>query len=347
MRAWLLRLVLGIEETKSTGFEMNMNTNIRDGLKHRSLIGCILLALLATAISLSLSVLTGWQLGVSFKEKLAMAAFGVLAVLGAHLLLAICQFASIRVGLVATVLWLFCIVYVAYSHATFFLSSQQQAGMRRAATVDGSLLSSQPKRNLAVILSDQERVKTALAAKSQIECGEGCSRLKIQVTSLKARLDTLNAEADEVRRWQARQDRQEALKDAMRDDPVTAQLARWLGVTVAQMGLVTSFLFSLILEGVACLCWYIAFRFRDSIVTQIVMEPVTAPAEEMKAGSSDTSGAISEQDSMVDELVREVKAGRLRLTVHAVRDYCRCAQKKAAELKRLAEKRLNAEALAC
>lgn len=38
---------------------MNMNTNIGDGLKHRSLIGCILLALLATAISLSLSMLTG------------------------------------------------------------------------------------------------------------------------------------------------------------------------------------------------------------------------------------------------------------------------------------------------
>lgn len=99
---------------------MNMDTNIDDGVQYRSLVGCILLALLATTISLSLSVLTGWQLGASFKDKLAMAAFGVLAVLGAHLLLAICQPSSMRVRLVAAVLWLFCMAYVTYSHATFF-----------------------------------------------------------------------------------------------------------------------------------------------------------------------------------------------------------------------------------
>ena len=325
---------------------MNMSTNIGDGLKHRSLIGCILLALLATIISLSLSMLTGWQLGVSLKEKLAMAAFGVLAVLGAHLLLAICHPASISVRLFAIVLWLCCMVYVAYSHSTFFLSAQQQAGMRRAAAVSGSSPSPQPMRSLAPILSDQERVKTALAAKSQIECREGCSRLKIQLTSLRARLETLNAEADEVRRWQAQQDRMETLKEVMRDDPVTAQLARWSGLTVTQAGLATSFLFSLILEGVACLCWYTAIRFRDSTVTQIVMEPVTAPSDE-RTDSSDTFCALSGHDSMVDELVREVKAGRLRLTVHAVRGYCRCAQKKAAELKRLVANKLNAEAQAC
>lgn len=320
---------------------MNMKTNIGDCLKHRSLIGCILLALLATTISLSLSVLTGWQLGGSFKEKLAMAAFGVLAVLGAHLLLAICQPASIRIRLVAVVLWLFSMVYVAYSHATFFLSSQQQAGAHRAASVDALSSNSEPKRHLAEILSDQERVKTSLVVKSQVECSDGCPRLKIQVASLKARLDTLNAEAEEVRRWRAQQDRQETLRDSMRDDPVTAQLARWFGVTVAQMGLVTSFLFSLILEGVACLCWYIVFRFRDSTVSQVIMEQVTALSEEMKAGSSGTFWVISEQDSKVEEIVREVKAGRLKLTVNAVRSYCRCAQKKAAELKRLVEERLN------
>lgn len=326
---------------------MNMNTNIGDGLKHRSLIGCILLALLATAISLSLSVLTGWQLGVSLKEKLAMAAFGVLAVLGAHLLLAICQPASIRVRMVATVLWLCCMAYVAYSHATFFLSTQQQAGAHRAASFDALSPDSKPKRHLAEILSDQERIKTALVAKSQVECGDGCPRLKIQVTSLKARLDTLNAEADEVRRWQAQRDRQEVLKETMRDDPVTGQLARWLGVTVMQMGLVTGFLFSCVLEGMACLCWYIVFRLRDFSVTQAVMRPVTALSKEKTAEDLNASGAISDQDTQIDELVRAVKAGRLKLTVTAVRSYCRCAQKKAAELKRLVEEKLETETLAC
>lgn len=219
--------------------------------------------------------------------------------------------------------------------------------MHRVASIDAISSKSEPKRKLAEIFSDQERVKTALAAKSQIDCIEGCSRLKIQLTSLKAKLETLNAEADEVRRWQAHQDRQDALKVAMREDPVTAQLAKWWGVTVMQMGLVTSILFAVILEGLACLCWYIAFRPRDSLLTQAVMQQVTVHSEKVTASSLCASESISEQDTKVDELIREVKAGRLKLTVSAVRNYCQCAQQKAAELKRLAEKKLNAEMLAC
>lgn len=326
---------------------MNMNTNIGEGMKRRSLIGCMLLALLATTISLSLSVLTGWQLGVSFQERLAMAAFGVLAVLGAHLLLAICQPASIRVRLIAIVLWLFCMVYVAYSHATFFLSAQQQAGMRRAAVVDGFSSNREPKRNLAEILSDQARVRTALATTSQLDCSDGCSRLRIKVISLKTRLDALNAEEDEVRRWQAQQDRQQVLKDALRDDPVTLQLARWLGVTVAQMGLVTSFLFSLILEGIACLSWFMTFRFRDSSVNQLVMGAVTLRPEKMTVSGANASGIVSEQDAKVEELIRAAQAGRLKLTVHAIRNYYGCAQNKAAELRRQAMGKMKVETLAC
>jgi uncharacterized membrane protein YjdF len=57
VQTWLLSLALGFE--KITEFEIGMITNIGEGLQRRSLIGCILLALLDTAISLSLSMLTG------------------------------------------------------------------------------------------------------------------------------------------------------------------------------------------------------------------------------------------------------------------------------------------------
>ena len=326
---------------------MNMETNIGEGLNRGSLIGCLSLALMATTISLSLSAITGWQLGESLKERLVIAAFGVLAVLGAHLMLALCQPASIRVRLVAIVLWLFCMAYVAYSHANFFLTSQQQAGMRRAAAVDQSSSKPEPKRNLTAILSDQARIKTELAAKSQLDCSDGCSTLRVKVISLKARLDALNAEADEVKRWQAQQDRQDAFKDSVRDDPVTTRLAKWLNLTNGQIGLVTGFLFSLILEGVACLCWYVAFQFRDLSMTQPAGQVVAIEPELVGTGNTDDARSVSELDSKVDELIREVRAGRLKLTVNSVRDYCRCAQKKASELKRLVEAKLNAEARTC
>lgn len=323
---------------------MSMKTNIGTAPNRGSLIGCLSLALLATTISLSLSAHTNSQLGESLKEKLVMAAFGVLAVLGAHLLLALCQPASIRVRLVAIVLWLFCMVYVAYSHANFFLTSQQQAGMRRAAAIDQSSSKPEPKRNLTAILSDQARIKTELAAKSQLDCRGDCLPLRVKVISLKGRLDALNAEADEVKRWLAQQDREDALKDAIRDDPVTARLAKWLDVTNGQIGLVTGFLFSLILEGVACLCWYVAFQFRDSSMTQSTGQIVATEPGGVGTGNANDARPVFRLDSKVDELIREVRAGRLKLTVNDVRDYCRCAQKKASELKRLVEAKLNAEA---
>lgn len=326
---------------------MSINTNTGDSMNRRSPIACISLALLATTISLSVSMLTGWQLGESLQGKLVMTAFAVLAVFGAHLLLAVCRPASTGVRLVAAVLWLFCMAYVVYSHASFFLSSQQQAGARRATAIDQAPLKSEPNRNLTAVLSDQAKIRTELAAKSQVRCGDGCFTLRVKLISLKARLDVLTAEADDVKRWQARQDRQETLRDVVRDDPVTMRVAKWLGVTVMQMGLVTGLLFSFILEGMACLCWYAALQFRDAPVTQPVMPSVTAVPEVTEVGNTEGTRPLSELDSKVEELMREVKSGRLRLTVNGVRDYCRCAQKKAAELKRLVEARLNTDTQAC
>lgn len=319
-----------------------MNRNAKMNLC--STVGCMSLAILATTISLLLSVLTGWQLGQSLSEKLAMAAVGVLAVLGAHLLLALCRPASILVRSLASLLWLFCVAYVAYSHASFFLSSRQQSGMARVASISQSVLKAEPKRSLMVILSDQARIKTELAAKRQIDCRDGCIKLKVRVTSLRARLDVLDAEADEVRRWQAQHDRQEAFKDTLGDDPVTTQLAKWLGVTVSQTGLVTSLLFSIILEGLACLCWYVALQYRDSSVTRIVIPPVTSVMPALMPTVVDSAydaRPLSESDIKVEELVREVKAGRLKSTVDDVRSYCACSRKTAAKLAQLLKAELR------
>jgi hypothetical protein len=326
---------------------MSENIDVDEGLTLSSRSACMSLALLATTISLSLMLLTGWQLGESLTEKLIMAAFGVLAVLGAHLLLVFSRPASAGVRLIAAVLWLSCMVYVIYSHASFFLASQQQAGMRRTEVVDRSLSKSEPTRNLTAILSDQAKIKTELAAKSEIRCGEGCFMLRVKLVNLRAGLDVLNAEADDYKRWLVQQERQEGLRDSVRDDPVTMRLAKWLGVTVMQMGLVRSLVFSVILEGVACLCWYVALQIRDSSVTRPIMPVVTAVSALTKSENADDIPALSESDSKVEELIREIKAGRLKLTVNGVRDYCHCAQKKAAELKRLVDAKLHAETHAC
>ena len=138
-----------------------------------------------------------------------------------------------------------------------------------------------------------------------------------------------------------------ALQDAVRDDPVTTGLAKWLGMTVSQTGLVTSLIFSFILEGIACFCWYVAPQFRDLPTTRPVMQVVTTVTEETIAGIAEEPPSVSDLERKISELVMEVKAGRLKLTVTDVRAYCRCAQTKAAELKRLVETKLNSEARTC
>lgn len=50
---------------------------------------------------------------------------------------------------------------------------------------------------------------------------------------------------------------------------------------------------------------------------------------------------LSELDIKVEELVREVKAGRLKSTVDDVRIYCSCARKTAAKLAQLLKAELS------
>jgi hypothetical protein len=326
-----------------TRSEMSVNINIGEGKNRGPSIGCALLALLATAISLTLSILTGWQFGDLLQEKLAMAALGVLAVLGVHLMLVFCRLASTGVRLVAIVLWLFCAFYVAYSHATFFLSVQQEAGMRRVAAAGGLSLNSGSKRNLTAIMSDLAKIKTELAFKSRARCVDDCFARKVKAISLRAQLDALNAEAGDVTRWQEKQDRLELLQDEVRDDPVAARLAIWLGVTASLTGLVTGFIVSIILEGLGCVCWYVALQRRDLPATRSVMQPVTTVTEEAINGNADFTQPLSPLDGKVEELIREVKAGRLKLRVFDVREYYGCAQETASELRRLVDAELNSK----
>jgi len=337
--------------TKNIGSEFNMNNGEGGNLKRPTQIVCKLLALLATSISLSLLAVTGWQLGESSVEKMILMGFGILPVLGAHLLLSLCGKESINVRLVAIVLWLFCMTYVAFNHASYFLLSQQQAGIRRVALVDQSLSKAEPVRNLTAIASDRAKIKTELAIKSQIRCGNGCVTLRAKVTSLQATLDALEAEADDVRRWHLQQDRQIELQDRVRDDPVMMQLANWFGVTAMQMGLVKSFLFSVILEGLACLCWYMGLQSRDSAVPLTVTPPVTqlvtVVSDLQNNGSVDYLEPCLDLDNQVEEFVQEVKAGRLKVTVNSVREYFHCGQEKARKLRQLVGEKLNADAQAC
>lgn len=322
--------------------------------------GTSMLAIAATGTAICMSVLAGWQRGGWLSERLVWCAISVVLVLCAHLMPALCREASIIVRWIAGGLWVACMFAVSCGHATFFLLSQQHAGQRRAdaiAVVASPVVQTAPPgRSPTTIAAEQATVRADLAGLSGQRCTRGCATLHANKIALSARLDALNVEADEAKRWERAEDRAVAqadrvttLRDAARDDPVTARLAAWVGMTAEKANLAVALAFAVVLEGMACLCWYIALRpcvplatVENSSVTSIT----TANGTESHVSASCSHAAAHElaettpefsqtgHDDKLLQLNRDLAAGRVRATVADIRRHLACSQARAAALRR-------------
>ncbi len=329
------------------------------------------LALLASGISLCIAVEAGRLLGSSPNERLFHAGVGIVAVLGAHLLMPIFRQVSALPRLGAIAISAACIVYIVYGQTSYFLSAQAQAGAQRmaaAVSTEASLSAHarSPRRVASLILMELAEVKADLAQLRSRRCLADCSRLDAREAVLRARIAALEAEADEVRRWQQNQERLEARKAAVKDDPVTERLVGLLGVTSGAMGLTIGVLFALILEGTACLCWFFVLQWIDlaaavsaptktddpvtvmpsgTVPVPPVISPVTpevpvstALVKQVCEPVMPVEGVIDSKQIkvrlLVDRVLPEIKAGRVRPTVTGIREYLECARAMAAEVRR-------------
>jgi hypothetical protein len=315
--------------------------------------GCVVwLAVAATGTAVFISVLAGWQRGGWLVERIAWVAIGVVLVASAHLLPALCRSASLAVRCAGSALWVVCMIATCYGHATFFLLSQQHAGAMRADAVTPpvtvTLISS--GRNPVVIAAERARVTTALAIANARRCSDDCPALRLSRISLAAKLDVLNTEADDARRQLAIDDRRTdqvdraaALRDAQRDDPVTVRLGALLGTTAARVDLLSGMAFAGVLEGIACLFWFLAFQTRTPVVgsvTPIPTRPVTVGNETVTPGHPPALEPVASHDDQKDsesevaQLAHDIAAGRVRATVADIRRYLGCSQARAAALRR-------------
>lgn len=221
--------------------------------------GTVALAALATTTALSLSILAGWQRGGTLPERLIWIAIGTVLVTSAHLLPALIRDAPIPVRITGSVLWGACLVTACYGHAVFFAFAQQHAGELRASTVQVTSTPS-PGRSLTAVMAERAAVTAQVATDNARYCNGNCVTLEGRRITLAAKIDALNAEADDIRRQQVTTDRVTERRDALLADPVTARLAALLGTTIARVDLLTGLGFAAVLEGVACLLWSVALR---------------------------------------------------------------------------------------
>jgi len=291
------------------------------------------LASAATVTSVCLSALAGWQRGGWLPERLLWIAIGVVLVVSAHLLPAMCRSASAPGRTIGIVLWIACMAATCYGHATFFLFAQQHAGQGRAQAIMGPAPApaASAGRTVAQIADDRAATVAELVAR----CTTGCAARR---TALKARLDALDVDMAEARRLEtqadrirAQQDRVAERRDALRVDPVTSRVAALVGASVARVDLLTGLAFAAVLEGVACFCWLLTFATRvaraldpsDVSGYRLPVGTVTAPVV-----------GLDEPPADLAHVLEAIAAGRLRGTVAEIRRYLGCSQTRAVRVRR-------------
>ncbi|CPF84644.1 hypothetical protein [Burkholderia pseudomallei] len=258
--------------------------------------GVLWLATVATATALSLSILAGWQRGGTLPERVVWVAIGIVLVVSAHLLPALIRESSFVVRGVGSMLWVACLMTAGYGHLTFFLFAQQHAGERRASVVAVTLPT--PARSLTVVMSDRATVVRQLAWLDARRCFRDCAGPDARRVTLAARLDALNAEADDVRRQQATNDRVTAQRGALLADPVTARLAALLGISAPRVDLLSGLMFAAVLEGAACLLWTVALRPSSlpaaaAVVTDTTSTAIMPPQEHGEDATHVTLPAVT------------------------------------------------------
>jgi hypothetical protein len=281
--------------------------------------------------------MAGWQRGGFLAERVLWIAVGVVLVVAAHLLPALWRPYGWRIRFIGAVLWIGCMAATCYGHAVFFLLAQQHAGEIRASAVAAVVTTG---RDAAVIASDRAAVVARLARATERRCAGDCPALRIERTTLAARLEALDTELDAGKRQQAAADRAIAERDAARRDPVTGESRN--------VDLFAGLAFAAVLEAVACFCWLLALRPAESLeantgaaVTPVtvtshappealpepVTEPVTAPAPAAAAVVIDAPDELA-------RVIEAIAAGKLRATVNDIRKHLGCSQARAAAVRK-------------
>jgi hypothetical protein len=338
-------------------------------------------AVLATAASLGIAAYAGWQRGGLPVERAMNVTLSCVAVLFVHLLPIGWRLVGTAARACAFALWWIGISVVLYGQVTFFVVSGQHAGNERAASVPVSVAppaaNRPPGRTRTEIARDIMKATAELARANASRCEGECPALAVRRATLAARLAALNVESDEAVRREAaydrsivQSDRDEALRTALRVDPVASLVASLLHMSASSLELVLAVACSVVLESAAVLGWQqvpVAVgraRGRNMVVSgrKLATRPIRAVAPPSCTGTSeglrdslepaplasvqnatstgnDADPVVSEDDQLLRQIQDAVRAGEADPTQESIRRLLRCGQPKAGRLNRLYQER--------
>ncbi|WP_369050626.1 hypothetical protein [Burkholderia gladioli] len=266
------------------------------------------LAIGSTLLGVFIAACAGWESGCGVRDRLVMAAMGVLIVSSSHVLPALgARFNGMRRAAILAA-WIGCFSYALLGQATFFALAQQDAGDARAMAVNvpgtPERVDSSQGRSLTVIAQDEAAVDAKLESAKVTRCSTGACRWRdARQHALEARLTVLKVEADEAKRREAQEDRAakqaddaQALRESRRADPIASQLVVLFGWNPVGIGLLRTHLPAVMLELLPGLLWALVFagerRVAAGATEACSAQPATAaPAvatEASKSGDAST-----------------------------------------------------------
>ncbi len=336
----------------------------------------VALAILSSVGSIAVAVVGGWQRGGTMPtDQVLFAGLNVLGALSAQFLPVIAaRLASVK-RVTCVGIWLVCIACTALAHAWYLLAAQERAGTTRAEALRLTQASKAPaSRERLAILNDRAGIGEQLARLPVRACDNACAdRQRFHKAALEDRLAALDAEAQaEADARQSRLQQEEQQRRA-KEDLVGNRLAASLGLSYSTVTWCMALAYAIILEGVGCLCWTVAFEpepnaLDDPSVTTneagvtavaetetMVLPSVTSvtqdglsdnldvtPASAMKeyrdlADDSPrvTPGRARQLDQDVVRVIKAVRDSEIRLTVTQVQEFLRCGRKYASQIRKV------------
>jgi hypothetical protein len=227
----------------------------------------LILGLIATCSSAMITVLAGAERGGSRLEKSAWVAIGLTLLLSAHFMPSLARRRQMHIRIAAGLLWIFSLLATGYTHATFFVNAQRDAGLERSLQIPLSPIPSMNSvgRTPNEIASERAKVETELASAQLAKCAIDCRWLTLRRSSLSSKMASLNIEFAEARRREQIIDSQLAerrnvlaKREAAEADPVSIRLARLIHSDDDDVSFALAISLGLLVEIVASMSWVLA-----------------------------------------------------------------------------------------
>lgn len=235
--------------------------------EHVTRLTALILGLIATSSSALVTVLAGLERGGSRLEKSAWVAIGLTLLLSAHFMPSLARQRQLHIRIATGVLWIFSLLATGYTHATFFVNAQRDAGLERSHQITLSPMPSMKNvgRTPAEIATERAKVEAGLANTQLAKCTSDCRWLTLRRNSLSSKLVALNIEFAEARRREQIVDSQFAerrdvlaKREVAEADPVSIQLARFIHSDAGNVNFALAISLGLLLEIVASMSWVFA-----------------------------------------------------------------------------------------